>query len=154
MVVGSYEGLPAVDTNRSWCAKLPLLARLYPQTWVVACVRGVGAIMDSFERLAHATPQEPSGIHEFDPGTPVYGRIGAPQAGDGAMGFALDVLRGLHLAGGAVAADGERAISPCNSGMRGFSATGRGPSARKQRVFPSSGHHSLAVRTGISFVQP
>lgn len=102
VVAGFYEGLPAgvtvLDTNRVWCAKLPLLARLYPEARVVACVRDVGAVMDSFERIHRANPLEPSGIYKFDPGTTVYGRTGALAGSDGAVGFALDALREAFFA--------------------------------------------------------
>jgi sulfotransferase len=81
------------DTNRMWCAKMPLLARLYPRARVVACVRDVGWIMDSFERLIRATPLEPSRIFGFDPGGTVYSRISALGGAEGVVGFALNALR-------------------------------------------------------------
>ena len=97
VVAGYYSALPTattvVDTNRVWCAKLPLLARLYPEAKVIACVRDVGAVMDSFERVHRASPLEPSGIYKFDSGTTVYGRVGALAGSDGVVGFALDALR-------------------------------------------------------------
>jgi sulfotransferase len=81
------------DTNRVWCAKLPLLARLYPAAKVIACVREVGWIMDSFERVIRANPLEPSRIFGFDPGGTVYGRVAGLGAGEGTVGFALNALR-------------------------------------------------------------
>lgn len=82
-----------VDTNRMWCAKLPLLARLLPEARVVACVRDVAWIMDSFERVIRANPVEPSRIFGFDPGGTVYNRVAALGSNDGAVGFALNALR-------------------------------------------------------------
>ena len=97
-VVAGYHadlgpGVAAIDTNRGWCAKLPLLARLYPEAKVVACVRDVSWIMDSVERVVRANPLEPSRMFGFDPGGTVYSRVGALAASDGLVGFALDALR-------------------------------------------------------------
>ena len=101
IVAGYYEKmLPekvVLDTNRAWCAKLPLLARLYPQARVIACVRDVRWIMDSLERVIRANPLEPSRIFGFDPGGTVYGRVGALAAGDGLVGFALNALREAYF---------------------------------------------------------
>lgn len=44
------------DTNRRWCGRMPLLARLFPQAKVIACVRDVAWIMDSLERLVRNQP--------------------------------------------------------------------------------------------------
>ena len=102
VVAGYYAdlgpALTAVDTNRGWCAKLPLLARLYPQAKVVACVRDVSWIMDSVERVVRANPLEPSRMFGFDPGGTVYSRVGALAASDGFVGFALDALREAFFA--------------------------------------------------------
>jgi sulfotransferase len=48
------------DTNRLWSARLPLIAALYPEARVLACVRSVAWIMDSFERLVRRNAFEPS----------------------------------------------------------------------------------------------
>ncbi len=102
VVAGYYADLhpsrTILDTNRVWCAKLPLLARLYPEARVIACVRDVGWIMDSLERVTRANPLEPSRIFNFDTGGTVYGRVNALAAGDGMVGFALDALREGYFA--------------------------------------------------------
>lgn len=96
-VAGYYEGIApgrtVIDTNRLWCAKMPLLARLYPKARVVACVRNVSWIMDSFERLARANPLEPSSIYGFEAGGTVFSRTAALAASGGTVGYALDALR-------------------------------------------------------------
>lgn len=46
------------DTSRSWCARMPLVRDLFPEAKVIACVRSVAWIMDSFERLYRADPYE------------------------------------------------------------------------------------------------
>ncbi len=41
----------AIDKNREWCQMLPALARLYPQSKVICCIRNPAWILDSIERL-------------------------------------------------------------------------------------------------------
>lgn len=81
------------DTHRMWAARLPALAQLFPKAKVICCVRDVAWIMDSFERLHTRNPLEPSEIYNFDTEGTVYSRIGRLQAGDGAVGYALNALR-------------------------------------------------------------
>lgn len=90
-------GVVAVDTNRGWCAKLPLLVRLYPDARVVACIRDLATIMASLERVHRANSLESSRIHNYDAGGTVYGRVNALAAGDGMVGFALDALREAYF---------------------------------------------------------
>jgi sulfotransferase len=44
------------DTNREWCAHLPLVAQLFPQAKVICCVRSPAWILDSVERRVQASP--------------------------------------------------------------------------------------------------
>lgn len=63
------------DSNRMWCARLPLISALFPQARVICCVRDIPWILDSIERLirlllAYETltrnPQEAmAAIYEF-----------------------------------------------------------------------------------------
>jgi sulfotransferase len=46
------------DTNRSWTAHIPLLLDLFPGAKMLACVRNMGWVMDSLERLYRANPYE------------------------------------------------------------------------------------------------
>ena len=46
------------DTNRVWSAKLPAVLDLFPTAKVISCVRNVGWVMDSIERLYRANPYE------------------------------------------------------------------------------------------------
>lgn len=82
-----------LDTNRAWCGKTPLLAELFPQARVIACVRHMPWIVDSFERLTRRNALEPSGIFRFDPGGTVYSRFNALTGSDGPVGGAFDALR-------------------------------------------------------------
>ena len=86
-------GCTAIDTGRAWCAKMPLLAELFPQAKVIACVRHMPWIVDSFERLTRRNALEPSGLFQFDPGGTVYSRFNALTGSGGAVGGALDSLR-------------------------------------------------------------
>ena len=82
-----------VDTNRAWCTKLPALGQLFPAARVICCVRNVGWIMDSIERLVRRNAFELSGMFGFEPGGTVYSRINRIAASDGLVGYALDALR-------------------------------------------------------------
>ena len=88
-----HPGKLVLDTNRAWCAKLPLLAMLFPDIKVIACVRDVRWIMDSFERLIRANALEPSRIFNFDASGTVYSRIDVLSGGNGLVGYALNALR-------------------------------------------------------------
>lgn len=81
------------DTNRAWCSKLPALVQLFPEAKVICCVRHVGWIMDSIERIIRASPFELSGIFGFEASNTVFTRVGRIATSDGLVGFALDALR-------------------------------------------------------------
>jgi sulfotransferase len=81
------------DTNRAWCTKLPALMQLFPAARVICCVRHIGWIMDSIERLVRRNAFELSGMFGFEPGFTVYTRVGRLASSDGLVGYALDALR-------------------------------------------------------------
>jgi sulfotransferase len=81
------------DTNRMWCAKLPALSKLFPETRVICCVRNIGWIMDSIERLVRRNAFELSGMFGFEPGNTVYTRLNRIAMSDGMVGYALDALK-------------------------------------------------------------
>jgi sulfotransferase len=81
------------DTNRAWCTKLPALGQLFPAARVICCVRNIGWIMDSIERLVRRNAFELSGMFGFEPGGTVYTRVNRIAASDGLVGYALDALR-------------------------------------------------------------
>ena len=54
------------DTNRTWTARLPALLDLFPTAKVISCVRNVGWVMDSIERLYRANPFENSRLFSGD----------------------------------------------------------------------------------------
>ena len=92
-----HGGLPAghasFDTNRMWCAKLPLLSMLYPKARVICCVRDVASIVNSIERLVQKNALQPSGIFGFEPGGTVYSHAEALSGGNGMIGGAFNALR-------------------------------------------------------------
>jgi sulfotransferase len=47
----SVEPKTVFDTSRGWTAKTSLLKDLFPQTKIICCVRDIGWILDSFERI-------------------------------------------------------------------------------------------------------
>jgi sulfotransferase len=82
------------DTNRSWCAKMPLVHDLFPQAKVIACVRNVAWIMDSFERMYRANPYEHTRLFGAAGarGT-VYSRLEGLAQHDQTVGHAWSALR-------------------------------------------------------------
>ena len=82
------------DTNRSWCARLPLVRDLFPEAKVIACVRNVAWIMDSFERMYRANPYEYTRLFGAAGarGT-VYSRLEGLAQHDQTVGHAWSALR-------------------------------------------------------------
>jgi sulfotransferase len=81
------------DTSRVWCAKMPALVRLFPKAKVICCVRHLGWIVDSIERLVRRNAFEPSKIFGFEPGGSVYARADALTGPGGMVGFPYNALK-------------------------------------------------------------
>ena len=82
------------DTNRLWCARLPLIRELYPEARVLCCVRNVAWIMDSFERLVRRNAFEPSTLFATpEERATVYSRTEALPHRDRVVGFAYSALK-------------------------------------------------------------
>jgi sulfotransferase len=82
------------DTNRMWCARLPLIRVLFPEAKVLCCVRNVAWIMDSFERLVRRNAFEPSRLFgTADERATVYSRTEALAHRDRVVGFAYSALK-------------------------------------------------------------
>lgn len=92
-LLDAREKLVRFDTNRLWCSRLPVLARLFPKAKVIACVRDVAWILDSFERLYRRNGMKASAIYGWDTGGTVFSRTMALASSSGVAGFALDALR-------------------------------------------------------------
>jgi sulfotransferase len=81
------------DTNRMWCAKMPLLTNLFPRAKVIACVRHIPWIIDSIERIIRTNKFEPSKIFGFEVGGTVYTRFDALGSSNGLVGFPFQALK-------------------------------------------------------------
>jgi sulfotransferase len=98
-VVDAYHGhAPSgqivFDTNRLWTGKAALAADLYPEARIICCVREVGWIIDSIERMLRQNPLQLSRMFKFQPGSSVYGRVETLMNSDtGLIGSAWSSLR-------------------------------------------------------------
>ncbi|MFM0598154.1 sulfotransferase family protein [Paraburkholderia dilworthii] len=63
------------DTNRTWTGRAALIGQLYPQSRIVCCVREIGWIIDSIERMLGKNPLQLSRVFNFQPGASVYSRV-------------------------------------------------------------------------------
>jgi sulfotransferase len=87
-------GQVVFDTNRSWTGRVSLLATLYPQSRVICCVREVGWILDSIERLRAQNPLHLSKMFNTQASTTVYTRAEALMNSEkGMIGLAWSMLR-------------------------------------------------------------
>lgn len=82
------------DTNRNWCARLPALGTLFPESKVICCVRDIAWIMDSLERQYQSNPFENTRLFNtaVERNT-VYSRIDTLGQRDRMVGFSLCALK-------------------------------------------------------------
>jgi sulfotransferase len=84
------------DTNRMWTSSAPLVAKLFPQSKIVCCVRGVDRIIDSFERVLRNNPLEYNSLFAFKNEPTIYGRVKMMMnARDGVIGGPHSALRSV-----------------------------------------------------------
>jgi sulfotransferase len=93
-----YAGVPAdhvvFDTNRTWTGKLALFNDLYPNARVICCVREIGWIIDSIERVLRKNPLQLSKTLDFKPGSSLYSRVETLMNSErGLIGMAWSNLR-------------------------------------------------------------
>ncbi len=81
------------DTSRLWCARLPLLAKLFPDSKMIVCVREIGWVLDSFEKLYRKNNMRPSAIYNWDANGTVYSRTSALADAGGIVGFAINAIQ-------------------------------------------------------------
>lgn len=82
------------DTNRMWCAKMPLVREMFPQAKVIACVRDVPWIMDSLERLLQQNPFENTKLFSSEAERmTIYSRMAALARHDRLIGFPWAALK-------------------------------------------------------------
>lgn len=89
---GGYSEV-VFDNNRRWTANVGLLAHLYPDSVMLACVRDPRAIVDSFERLFQKNPMHLSVIVGGVSNTTVYERVTELMKPTGVVGFSLNAFR-------------------------------------------------------------
>jgi sulfotransferase len=81
------------DTNRSWTARIDLLATLFPQSKIICCVRHIPWIIDSVERLIRQNKFEFSKIFSFEAGGTVYSRADGLMSPTGLIGYPLNAMK-------------------------------------------------------------
>ena len=69
------SGSVIFDSNRSWTARPALLAKLYPNSRIICCVRHVGWIADSIENMLIKNPLQFSRIFNYQPGNSINARV-------------------------------------------------------------------------------
>lgn len=82
-----------IDTSRMWCARLSVLARLFPDCKMIVCVRELGWIADSFERLYRKNGQRPSAIYDWDTAGTVWSRTSTLMNPGGVAGYAINAVQ-------------------------------------------------------------
>jgi sulfotransferase len=80
------------DSSRRWCAAMALVDAMFPGSKVIACVREVRGVIDSFERLFQKNPAEVSRV-VGRPNTTVYDRVPIMLENDSVVGYAINAFR-------------------------------------------------------------
>jgi sulfotransferase len=82
------------DTNRAWTARSALLTTLYPDCRIICCVREIGWILDSLERMRLKNPLKLSRLFTPQTADSIYSRVEALMNSEhGLVGFAWSALR-------------------------------------------------------------
>lgn len=82
------------DTNRAWTGRAALFSDLFPGSRIICCVREVGWIIDSIERMLVKNPLQLSRIFGFQPGSSIYARTETLMNSEkGLIGLAWSTLR-------------------------------------------------------------
>jgi sulfotransferase len=82
------------DTNRTWTQRAALISQLYPASRIICCVREIGWIIDSVERMLAGNPLQHSRIFKFQPGSSIYERVESMMNSDkGLIGLPWSGLR-------------------------------------------------------------
>lgn len=83
-----------IDTNRLWCSKMPAIAELFPEARVIACVRPLPWVLDSFERALRKNPLLVSSMFKNkNGGGTVHARVQSWSAPNGTVGFAWNATQ-------------------------------------------------------------
>ena len=82
-----------IDTNRVWCAKLPMLSALYPDAKMIVCVRDLVWVVDSFERVLRKNALGISKMFGQKDGMTVHTRVHSLASPGGTVGFAWNATQ-------------------------------------------------------------
>ena len=63
------------DTNRAWTGRMPLLLNLFPNARVICCVRNIGWVIDSLERIMAKHPLDAATMFRMQPAATLYARV-------------------------------------------------------------------------------
>ena len=63
-----------IDTNRVWTGRAAMLADMFPEHRVICCVRDIGWVLDSIERMLKKNPLQTSRLFNFEQGASAYAR--------------------------------------------------------------------------------
>ena len=93
-----YAHVPAgsvvFDTNRTWTGRAALLGTLYPDCKIICCVRDIGWIIDSIERMRVKNPLKLSKLFTQTTGDSIYTRVDRLMNSEtGLIGAAWSTLR-------------------------------------------------------------
>jgi sulfotransferase len=133
------------DTNRTWTAKSAWIGRLFPDARIICCVREVGWIIDSVERILRANPLQLSHMFGFKPGTSIYSRLEVLMNSDsGLIGMPWSALRESWFA-----EDAKRLI------VIPYDTLVREPERTLRRLYDALGEKYFAHDTGhVSYDEP
>lgn len=81
------------DTARMWAARVPILASLFPEAKFICCVREVGWILDSFEKLYRKNGQVSSAIYNWNTNGTAWSRAKLLMESDGVIGYSLNAVQ-------------------------------------------------------------
>lgn len=82
------------DTNRTWTGKVALTQAVYPGSKTICCVREIGWIIDSIERMLRRNPTQMSRVFGYKPGNSIYSRVETLMDSDkGLVGLPWSTMR-------------------------------------------------------------
>lgn len=91
---GAGDDQVIFDSNRMWTGHTALLRELYPKLRIICCVREIGWIINSIERMLRQNPLQTSRLFDFKAGASFYARVqGLMHTDFGNVGLALGQLR-------------------------------------------------------------
>jgi len=78
------------DTHRFWNSRIHILSELFPEAKFISCVREVGWVADSFEKLYRKNNQQASALYGWTTGGNVFNRTRHLLEKDNVIGFSLN----------------------------------------------------------------